>query len=115
MAEEVGPSQPTGRDYGCGLVAVLAAVMLTGSAVGTIVALYSDGLSFSLIFGATFSLLFLVLDRDGRLATDQLVVPSLAPTPARRWVVRPGRDRRRPPRTPGRTVRRALHCHERAA
>jgi len=58
MAEEVGPSQPTGRDYGCGLVAVLAAVMLTGSAVGTIVALYSDGLSFSLIFGATFSLLF---------------------------------------------------------
>lgn len=58
MAKEAEPSRPTGRDYGCGLVAALAVVMLTGSALGAIAALYTNGLSFSLIFGATFSLLF---------------------------------------------------------
>ncbi len=33
-------------------------LMLAGSVVGAIVALYTDGMSFSLVFGAIFSLLF---------------------------------------------------------
>jgi Na+/proline symporter len=58
QADKAETRQPTGRDYGCGLVAVLAAVMLTGSVVGVVAALYTHGLSFSLIVGATFGLLF---------------------------------------------------------
>jgi hypothetical protein len=58
MADKAETSQPTGRDYGCGLVAVLAAVMLAASVMGAVVALYTHGLTFSLIVGAGFSLLF---------------------------------------------------------
>jgi hypothetical protein len=48
MAEEAEPAQPTGRDYGCGLVAVFAAVMIAGPVVGAIAVLFTDGPSISL-------------------------------------------------------------------
>jgi hypothetical protein len=53
-----GPEvQPTVRDVGCGLVALIAALLLVGSVIGAIVQLYADGLSFSFAFGLV-SLLF---------------------------------------------------------
>ena len=45
MADEAAPSQPTGRDRGYKLLAVLAALMLVGSVAATIVTLYADGLA----------------------------------------------------------------------
>jgi hypothetical protein len=58
VANEVAEPQPTGRDYGCGLVALIAAVLLVGSVVGAIVELLTDGLSFTLAITVTFNLLF---------------------------------------------------------
>jgi hypothetical protein len=42
---------PTVRDLGCGLVALIAALLLVGSVIGAIVELYADGLSFSFVLG----------------------------------------------------------------
>jgi ABC-type transport system involved in Fe-S cluster assembly fused permease/ATPase subunit len=58
LADEPAPSHATGRDFGCGLVSLLAATMLAGSLVGAIIALSTHGPSFSLIVSATLSLLF---------------------------------------------------------
>jgi hypothetical protein len=58
VTSEAAEQQPTGRDYGCGLVALIAALLLVGSVVGAIVRLYADGLSFSLVFSLVVSLLF---------------------------------------------------------
>jgi len=53
-----GPElQPTVRDVGCGLVALIATLLLVGSVIGAIVEFYADGLSFSFAFGLV-SLLF---------------------------------------------------------
>jgi hypothetical protein len=55
---EAAEQQPIGRDRGCGLVALIAALLFVGSVVGAIIQLYADGLSFSLVFGLVVSLLF---------------------------------------------------------
>jgi hypothetical protein len=58
VTEDAAEVQSTGRDYGCGLVALIAALLLVGSVVGAIVRLYADGLSLSLVFSLVVSLLF---------------------------------------------------------
>jgi hypothetical protein len=54
-----GPGlRPAVRDYGCGLVAVVGALMLLGCLVGGTVALLTDGVSAGSIVGVGFSVLF---------------------------------------------------------
>ena len=57
MDRELG-AKPTRRDYGCGLVAALAGLVLVASVLGGTLALFSGGVSFGLIVGVGFNVLF---------------------------------------------------------
>jgi hypothetical protein len=57
VERELG-AKPTLRDYGCGLVAALSGLMFVASVLGGALALLSDGVSFGLIVGVGFPLLF---------------------------------------------------------
>jgi hypothetical protein len=57
VASEPG-SNPTIRDYGCGLVATLAALIFVASVIGGMFALLGAGVSFELIVGVCFNVLF---------------------------------------------------------
>lgn len=51
-------SRPAARDYGCGLVTIVAGLMLATCLIGGTLALLTDGLSFGLVVGVGFNLLF---------------------------------------------------------
>jgi len=51
-------SRPAARDDGCGLVAVVAGLILVACVVGGTLALLTDGMSFGLVVGVGFTLLF---------------------------------------------------------
>jgi hypothetical protein len=57
VERELG-AKPTVRDYGCGLVAVLAGLMFVASVLGGTLALLDRGVSFGLIVGLGFQVLF---------------------------------------------------------
>ena len=57
MERELG-AKPTPRDYGCGVVAALAGLMFVASVLGGTLALLGGGLSFGLIVGVGFNVLF---------------------------------------------------------
>jgi hypothetical protein len=57
VESELG-SKPTIRDYGCGLVATLAGLMFVASVIGGMLALLGAGVSFGLIVGVGFNVLF---------------------------------------------------------
>ena len=57
VERELG-AKPTVRDYGCGLVAVLAGLMFVAAVLGGTLALVASGPSFGLIVGVGFQVLF---------------------------------------------------------
>ncbi|HSJ70934.1 MAG TPA: hypothetical protein VLA29_04715 [Acidimicrobiia bacterium] len=51
-------TKPTVQDYGCGLVAGLAGLMLVASVIGGMLSLLNVGASFGLIVGVGFNVRF---------------------------------------------------------
>ena len=57
MTEERG-TKPAARDYGCGLVAVVAGVMFLACGIGGALALVTGRFSVGVIVGVAFNVLF---------------------------------------------------------
>lgn len=53
-----GRRAPSGRDYGCGIVALLAGLMFVATILGGVVALLLEGVSVGLLFGLLVNGLF---------------------------------------------------------
>jgi hypothetical protein len=51
-------TRPSKRDYGCGIIAALGALLFLSSVLGGMIALVTHGVSFGLVVSVGFNLLF---------------------------------------------------------